>query len=136
MLSTSHFDTQTLAHPAQIEIYPPTRHDAHRPAVIAVHGEIDASNAHEIGTLAAILFAEQSDIIIDLSGVTFMGSRGLWTLTELPEVARAHGVGCAVVSSYAVDHLLQVIDRRRPPWVFDTADSALNAVAAEGYLRD
>jgi anti-anti-sigma factor len=134
-MPTRYIDTEIPASPARIEIYPPSRHEARLPTVIAVNGEIDASNVEEINALAEDILTQQSDIVIDLSEVTFMATRGLRTLTELPEAARSHGVGCAVVTSHAIDHLLDVIDRQRPEWVYDTADSALDAVAVKGFSR-
>ncbi|WP_155826928.1 STAS domain-containing protein [Jongsikchunia kroppenstedtii] len=120
-----------LVRPAQIDVYPPPRHGPQRPAVVAVRGEVDASNADEVGLAATALFDELVDVVVDLRAVSFIASRGLWILTELPLLARRHGVGCAVVASPATNRLLRIVGQHRPKWVFDTADMAVNAVAEE-----
>ena len=134
--TTSQLGIEIPVGPAHVRVCPPARHDARRPTVIAIDGEIDASNIHDISALTQEILSAQSDVVIDLSDVTFMAARGLSTLTELPERARSHGIGCAVVTSPAIDHLLDVVDRQRPVWVYYTADSALDAVEVEGLWRN
>ena len=129
MHSSNRFDDQALVRPAQIDVYPPPSHGPPRPAVVAVHGEIDASNADEVGLAATALFDELVDVVVDLGAVSFIASRGLWILIELPVLARHRGVACAVVASPAANRLLRIVGQHRPMWVFDTADTAANAVA-------
>ncbi|MFC7753134.1 STAS domain-containing protein [Tsukamurella soli] len=100
--------------------------------VVTISGEIDASNSSDIDTCVQALYARRVDVLIDLSGVTFMGSCGLWAVVGLPQIARSYGVGCAVLTSDAVDRLLQVVNHCRPPWVFEDRRAALNALVTEG----
>lgn len=127
MQLSSEFDTPALAVSADDKVARPVHPARPSPVRVEVCGEVDASNAHEIGSLAAALFDHPVDLVIDLSGVTFMASRGLWTVTELPQVAQRCGVDCKVVASEAVDHLLNVLDHARPGWVVDSVDEAIEA---------
>ncbi len=102
------------------------------PTVVSISGEIDASNSSEIDSRIQSLFARRVDVVIDMTGVTFIGSCGLWAVVGLPQIARTYGVGCAVVTSVAVDRLLRVVNHCRPAWVFDLCSDAANALAAEG----
>jgi anti-anti-sigma factor len=121
--------------PARIDVDPTTRtggQSAVGPTVVAVSGEIDASNTHEIEACVQSLFARRMDVVIDLTGVSFMGSSGLWIVVGLPQIARSYGVGCAVATSGAVDRILQVVNHCRPPWVFADRPAAMNTLVAEG----
>ncbi|MFC7752419.1 STAS domain-containing protein [Tsukamurella soli] len=102
------------------------------PTMVSVSGEIDASNVAEIDSRIQSLFARRVNVLIDLTGVTFMGSCGLWAVVGLPQTSRSYGVGCAVVIGDAVDRLLRIVDHHRPAWVFGDLTSAMNALAAEG----
>ncbi len=100
------------------------------PTVVSVAGEVDASNSRRIESRVASLITRRVDVIIDLTAVSFMGSCGLWAVVGLPQIAHGYDVGCAVVTSDAVDRLLQVVNHCRPPWVFDDLPSATKAFAA------
>jgi anti-anti-sigma factor len=131
MHSSNSFDPPTVALPAQIDVYSPPLSDPQRPAVVTVHGEVDASNADEVGLVATSLLGDLSDVVVDLAAVSFISSSGLWILTDLPVLARHHGLGYAIVASAAVNRLLKIAGRQRPEWVFDTAESAMSAVEDE-----
>jgi anti-anti-sigma factor len=102
------------------------------PTVVTVSGEIDASNSGEIETCILSLFAQRMDVLIDLTGVAFIGSCGLWAVVGLPQIGHRDGVGCAVVIGSPVDRLLRLVNHHRPHWVFNNLADATRALAPEG----
>jgi len=53
--------------------------------VVAVSGEVDLSNAHEVEGQVAEAIAGAAAVAIDLNGVTYLDSRGLQLLLRLAE---------------------------------------------------
>lgn len=58
-------------------------------AVVIVRGEIDVATSPELDNVVADL--TDGEIVIDLSGVTFMGSIGLASLLRASQHATEHG---------------------------------------------
>jgi anti-anti-sigma factor len=97
--------------------------------VVGVSGDIDASNASDLAVLTRIRLERASSLILDLSGVDFIGAAGFWVLWSIKEHCIAAGPHLAVVASAAVTRLLDVCDpshtlQRRPD-----VDAALLAVS-------
>jgi anti-anti-sigma factor len=66
--------------------------------VVAVHGEIDASNARELGDrFRALLTNRLAAMVIDLAGTTYLDSAGINLLFSLGEEMRGRQQRLAVV---------------------------------------
>jgi anti-anti-sigma factor len=79
------------------------------PVVIAVAGELDIANAPAID--AALRDAEASgarEIVLDLSGLHFMGSVGLRLILEADDRARALGHRLTLRTSPAVQRIAEL----------------------------
>ena len=60
-------------------------------AVAAVHGEIDASNAKELGErLRSLLTNHAEAMVVDLSGTTYVDSAGINLLFALADEMHSH----------------------------------------------
>ena len=120
--------------PMVIDVYPPAAGAQHTagPTVVSVSGEVDASNSHEIDASVEALFTRRQDVVIDLTGVTFIDSCGLWAAVGLPQIARSYGVGSAVVTNDVVDRLIGLVNHCRPPWIFDDRSAAVDALTTSG----
>jgi anti-sigma B factor antagonist len=71
-------------------------HLASGPAVVSLHGEHDLSTEGAL-TKALATAAEHSDVLVDLSGCTFIDSTGIAALLRAARTARAGGERFAVV---------------------------------------
>jgi anti-sigma B factor antagonist len=73
--------------------------DSHGDVPIArVHGEVDASNARDIGTrLRALLSNRSETLVVDLSPTTYIDSAGLNVLFALAEEMRSRQQRLVVV---------------------------------------
>jgi anti-sigma B factor antagonist len=66
---------------------------------VAVRGEIDMDNGeHLLHTLLALLKAVPETLLVELSGVTFLGSVGLRVLVECHTTAQESGLNLALCS--------------------------------------
>lgn len=80
------------------------------PVVIAVSGELDIANAPAVE--AALRGAEASgagEIVLDLSGLHFMGSVGLRVILEADERARLLGHTLTLRTSPAVKRIADLV---------------------------
>ena len=77
---------------------------------LSVTGEIDLETAPQLrDALMAVVTTAQSQVLIDLSGVSFMDSTGLHTLMAAKRRADISGVELAVTHpSHVVERLLEV----------------------------
>ena len=77
-----------MSSPFQIAVHrPPARVPL---AVIDMHGELDAVSSPQLEKAAAEAFSQgASHLLLDLSGVSFMGSAGLRALVAIDEMLRA-----------------------------------------------
>jgi anti-anti-sigma factor len=67
-------------------------------SVAHVEGEIDASNAHEVGVrLRRVVTNRSTRMVIDLSGVVYLDSAGINLLFAVGEELRAHQQTLALV---------------------------------------
>jgi anti-sigma B factor antagonist len=79
------------------------------PNALAVRGEIDAHSAPVLAERLAQLSADDGDVLIDLSDVTFMDSSGLRVLIELSQRVATAPNGLVLQSpSQTVMHLFEV----------------------------
>ncbi len=91
-----------------------------RVAVLRVAGRLDIKTAPELRTRGAEVAAEGRNLVLNLSGVTFMGSSGLGALLSLHEefqeqagevrIAEPSEAAQSVIRLVSLDKLL-VIDR-------------------------
>lgn len=128
MRSINSFPIPTTSGITLVDIPSSSRRGRRRQSVVSVEGEIDVSNACRVASAAAALITSPSDVVIDLHAMSFIPSRALWLVTELPDIALSHGVGCAVVTSPALDRLFEILGRVCPDWVYDDIDTAMNAI--------
>ena len=99
--------------------------------VVKVTGDIDAINIDRFHDYTRRFVGEASCLILDLSGVDFLGARGIPVLITLDNDCRTAGTHWIIVSSPFVRRLLNIGD---PSDALPTASSerqALNTVAAQ-----
>jgi anti-anti-sigma factor len=70
-------------------------------AVVAVRGEVDADEAAQLRRAGAALLGTNGAVAVDLSGVTFFGSRGIAALVELHRIADGSGARLSIVTGRA-----------------------------------
>lgn len=79
------------------------------PHALSVSGEIDAHSAPVLADRLAMLSSDEGDLVLDLSGVTFMDSSGLRVLIEVQQRVGTSSNGLVLQSpSQTVLHLLEV----------------------------
>jgi anti-anti-sigma factor len=101
-----------------------------RPAtVIEVGGEIDAHNAQHVTDYLADFIYVGHPLVLDLSGVDFLGTAGFSAILQFAEECRRGERRWALVSSDAVKILLRVVPNHRLPTA-GSVDRALQRFAA------
>jgi anti-anti-sigma factor len=99
--------------------------------VVKVTGDIDAVNIDRFYDYTRRFVGEAPGLVLDLSGVDFLGARGIPVLITLDNDCRTAGTHWAIVGSPTVRRLLRIGD---PSDALPTASSehqALNTVAAQ-----
>jgi anti-anti-sigma factor len=81
-------------------------HCRHLATVVTLRGEIDGLNADQIGGYIRRFILEQTNLVLDMSGVTHFAPAGISLLHGLDEDCRAAGVEWTLVASPAVTELL------------------------------
>ncbi len=81
-------------------------HCRHLATVVTVRGEIDGLNAERIAAHIERFILEQTNLVLDMSGVTHFAPAGLPLLHVLDEDCRAAGVEWTLVANAAVVELL------------------------------
>lgn len=66
--------------------------------VVAVSGEVDLSNAHDVERLLAEAMDGAAAVAVDLDGVTYLDSRGLQLLLRLAERHVHHSLDLVIVA--------------------------------------
>ncbi|WP_344413139.1 STAS domain-containing protein [Pseudonocardia ailaonensis] len=66
--------------------------------LLVVRGEIDAAEADAVQEVATRLLAEASSLVVDLSELGFLASRGLAALVHVQRAAERAGVSLQVVT--------------------------------------
>jgi anti-sigma B factor antagonist len=67
--------------------------------VVSVSGEIDMVSAPALRTCVTTNLVDEGTFVLDLSGVSFLGSAGLAVLVEAAQESRAKAVAFRVVAS-------------------------------------
>ena len=96
-------------------------------AVITVYGEVDASNAQEFVEYALRCADRMERLVLDLTGVGFLGTAGFSALHTVNVRCAAGGIDWVMVPSPAVSHLLGICD---PDSTLPTCDSLQTALDA------
>ena len=78
--------------------------------VMSISGEIDASNADELGHRVSGLASDRGALIVDLAEVDFIAIDGLRALFALNIQCARTGTTWALIASHAVNRLLRVGD--------------------------
>ncbi|MCC2335534.1 STAS domain-containing protein [Cellulomonas sp. zg-Y766] len=96
-------------------------------AVVHVAGEIDVSSAVRLRERLSLLIAEQhTDLVVDLTGVTFMDSTGLGLLVgTLKRVRIAGGRLVLVVASERLLKVFRITGLTQVFTIHDTLEAAL-----------
>jgi anti-sigma B factor antagonist len=67
--------------------------------VVSVSGEIDMLSAPALRTYVATNLVDDGTFVLDLSGVTFLGSAGLAVLVEAAQESRTRAIAFRVVAA-------------------------------------
>ncbi|WP_369638802.1 STAS domain-containing protein [Nocardia sp. JMUB6875] len=94
--------------------------------VVSATGEIDSTSAGQLGTVLEQLAVPGAQLVVDLSGVEFMGSVGLTTLLVASKSTGPQGV--LVVASHQVRRPIEVTGLDAVLPLFDTLEAALACV--------
>jgi anti-anti-sigma factor len=90
-----------------------TAFDSSWVTVVALSGEIDALNAEPVASYLHEFASGDRALVLDFSGVGFLGVDGLEGLFALGETCDRLGVDWALVTSHSVRRLLRAGDRER-----------------------
>lgn len=74
-------------------------HPAQDVTVVSVSGEIDMQSAPALRTYVTTNLAGDGKFVLDLSGVSFLGSAGLAVLVEAAQESRTRAVAFSVVAA-------------------------------------
>ena len=96
--------------------------------VMTVSGEIDVTNAHEIGHHVTALAPADGALIVDMADIDFIGVDGLRALFALNVECVRTDTRWAVIGSHAVHRLLRVADREGLVPAVRSATEALHRV--------
>ena len=97
--------------------------------VIEVDGEIDAHNAQHVTDYFADFIYVGHPLVLDLSGVDFLGTAGFRAILQFAQECRLTGRHWALVGSDAVKILLRVAPNHHLPTA-GSVDTALQRFAA------
>ncbi len=100
--------------------------------VIAVSGEIDASNADFTATVLHGFAEWNGEVVIDLTELDFIGTQGLRLLVQLNERCQRENMALAVVPNRMLRRLMQLIDIGSDLPVAQSVDDAVLSVARDG----
>lgn len=87
-----------------------TTHLENSTAVISAHGELDAANADRLAERAARCIKHCQSLIIDVSGLDFVGTAGFSALHRINVMCSAADAHWALVPGRAVSRLLRICD--------------------------
>jgi anti-anti-sigma factor len=96
-------------------------------SVIAVRGEVDASNARDVSGYVTSHLEDCSQLLLDLSGLDFFGTEGLSALHKINAECDARGIPWLLVVATHVSRVLSICD---PEGTLPTEDNAPTALAA------
>ncbi len=100
-------------------------------AIVSAHGNIDAANANTLTDFALLKTGRCRGLILDLSGLEFIGTEGFSALHRVSVCCARVGTGWVLVPSAAVSRLLQVCDPHGSLPAVATVDAALASLAEQ-----
>lgn len=101
-------------------------------AVVTVLGEVDVLSANSFRDFLTYHVTPGQSLVLDLSGVEFMGTSGLSVLSVLSTRSRTVGGSLTLINSRAVQRLLKAAGQQS---MFVCCESVENAVGLEEYRR-
>jgi anti-anti-sigma factor len=96
-------------------------------SVVAVLGEVDASNARDVSEYVVRHLDECRQLLMDLTEVGFFGTEGISALHKINAECVRHGVPWLLVAAAPTSRVLRICD---PEGVLPTAGSAPAALEA------
>ena len=100
-------------------------------AIVSACGDIDASNASALTDYALLNAARCRGLILDLSGVEFLGTDGFSALHRV-SVRCAHAeIEWMLIPSAAVSRLLQICDPHGSLSTVDSVDAAMASLKTQ-----
>ena len=81
--------------------------------VITVEGELDAANTRQFNDYIQLRIQEADKLVLDLTALTFFSAEAFSTLHKISVQAAAAGVQWNMLTSPAVDRMLQICDPDR-----------------------
>lgn len=97
-------------------------------AVITTHGEVDAANAGQLADFVDHCLGYCEWLVVDLSGLDFIGTAGLSALHTVQDLCAAVEVNWALVPGPAVSKVLQFCELDRALPVSESLPDALATV--------
>jgi anti-anti-sigma regulatory factor len=76
--------------------------------VLAISGDIDASNTDHVSGYAAQLVPVGNALLLDLSGVSFLAAQCISVLDAVGDACDDAGLPWALITSHAVDRVLRI----------------------------
>ncbi len=95
----------------QIPLLTVTTEHRHDIVIVRAMGEIDLSTAAEIDHAVAValdLAGASATVVLDLTGVTFFGSAGVWALVRARRECAGRGTALVVTAGPAVRRILRI----------------------------
>jgi anti-sigma B factor antagonist len=100
-------------------------------AIVSVSGEVDKNSSPKVRDTLVPLFAERlTAVVVDLSGVTYIDSSGIATLTEGLQLSHRGGIAFRLTGM--PQEIKEVFEVARLAGIFeiyDTPDEALEGLA-------
>jgi anti-anti-sigma factor len=90
-------------------------------------GELDAANARQLVDHVAAIDDPHSALIVDLRGLTFFGTEGLWAVNRIIAASAKRHATPVLVAGPEVRRLLRICD---PHGALRTVSSVVDALAA------
>jgi anti-anti-sigma factor len=98
--------------------------------IVAVKGDIDESNADDITEFVGGVITTVPAFVLDLSGVKFLAVEGFRALTRIHEDCFRAGVVWILITSKAVDLVLDVVAGKHRLPAMRSLDAALHLLTA------
>jgi anti-anti-sigma factor len=128
VVATSGAESAAAAGPRAGQIWLTVRTVSEGVTVVAVSGEVDMLTAPQLRADVLPHLDESSTLVLDLSGVSFLGSAGLAVLVEASQHAKRRGAAFRVVAvERAVTRPLAATGLGEVFSVFESVEGALEA---------
>jgi anti-anti-sigma factor len=100
--------------------------------LVGADGELDAANARQLVDHVACITATHSTLVVDLGGLTFFGTEGLWAVNKIIAASAKRHATPLLVAGPEVARLLRICD---PHGALRTVGSVVDALAASRSNR-